>query len=90
MRERARRGRGDRYRGVSGGSRGLQGGRRWHQRGKGVPLCVGITPEGSAAAAEPPRGEEARAEIAEGSVVGTTDPVGGASGASGAGIARER
>ena len=50
----------------------------------GWPVCVGI------AAAEPPGGQVARAGIAEGSVIGATEPIGGASGARGAGIARER
>ena len=65
------------------GTGGCRGGGVGTKGAKGYPLCVGI------AAAEPPGGQEARAEIAEGSVVGATEPVGGASGASGAGIARE-
>ena len=37
---------------------------------------------------EPPGGQVARAGIAEGSVIGATEPIDGAIGASGAGIAR--
>ena len=77
MRERTRRGRGDRYRGVSGGSRGLQGSRRRYQGGKGVAIMCRGHAGGVRDGREPPGGQEARAEIAEGSVVGTTKPVGG-------------
>ena len=71
MRERVRRGRGDRHRRVGGGNRGLHGvANMCRDRSRGAS------------------GGQARAGIAEGSVIGATEPIDGAIGASGAEIAR--